>query len=61
MVTCKLLIMLEESLRDQEKKQGETERELEIVASVRKTGTVVLFLIVICQVVTSVVFCWRAR
>ena len=65
MVTSKLLkmslITLEESQSDQEKQQAEALREMEIISNIRKTGTVIQSVIVLCQVVASVVFCWRAR
>ena len=65
MVTGKLvlmaMIMLEESQSDQEKREDEVLREKEIVSFIVYTGAVIVTLIVICQVVTSLVFCWRAR
>ena len=55
------LIALEESQSDKEKQQGEANREMEIVAIIRKTGTVIVSITVLCQVVAAVVFWWHAR
>ena len=65
MVTGKLvlmaMIMLEESQSNQEEREDEVLREKEIVSFIVYTGAVIVTLVVICQVVTSLVFCWRAR
>ena len=34
---------------------------MEIISIIRKTATVIITFLVLCQVVTSMVFCWRAR
>ena len=65
MVTIKLIVMsltiLEERQSDQEGQQSEAQREAEIVYNIFRFGTVIMSLIVFCQVVTGIVFCWRAR
>ena len=54
------LVILEMIQSDEDKKEAGTWSDFDIVSSIRKTGTVILSIIVLCQVVICLVFCFRA-
>ena len=55
------LSMRELSQTDEERKQAEALKETEINFYTVKTGILTASIMQVCQVVTTVVFCWRAR
>ena len=60
MAKSDLLVMSMNALEESQS-EAEAGREMEIIVIIKKTGTVIFSLIVLCQVVISIAFCWRAR
>ena len=55
------LLSLEERQSEQEKKMAEAQSEEEIITIIKITGSVIISLLTVCQLVTSLVFFWHSR